>query len=299
MPSKGIQVYSYNSVPSCQIEFSVPKQTISLSNQKEFTTNHLEVDKKNLPGFFNFSGIFRFRVTKDGAEVINRWVQINTLTGNLEGGNMRDMTDQTSVIANDVIVTYLFYDSDNYGTAGLPKYDQCYVTVTPNYSQWMSTVAVQGSPYASKPFTSFVLPAAHDIGMNSMQHAEAILGNASAIFLGILKANFAVFAEIGRQTVDQVLVGLAGPIMQGLAITQKDSLSTILSTGARYFEFRPAYLHSALRAVKPIPDVLYFQHGPITGMSYEEFLYGCVDFLLKNPGMNLASSFRAEADTAR
>jgi hypothetical protein len=284
MPSKGIQVYSYNSVPNCAIEFSVPKQSLNLGVTKEFTTNHLEVDKKNIPGVFNFSGVFRFRVTQDGFELINRWVQINTLTGNMESGNLKQMTDQTSILVNDVIITYLFYDADNTGIAGLPKWDQCYVTVTPNYSNWMQGVAVQGSPYASQPFTKFILPAAHDVGMNSMQNCEAILGRASQVFLSILKANFPVFADIGRQTVDQILVGLAGPIITGLAITQKDSLSQILSTGARYFEFRPAYLHKLLRPSKPIPDVLYFQHGPITGMSYEEFLHGVVEFLLKNSG---------------
>jgi hypothetical protein len=48
----------------------------------------------------------------------------------------------------------------------------------------------------------------------------------------------------------------------------------------RYFEFRPAHLHQTLLAAgTPLPDKLYFQHGPITGMAYEEFLHGCVDFL--------------------
>jgi hypothetical protein len=70
--------------------------------------------------------------------------------------------------------------------------------------------------------------------------------------------------------------------VSGLAITQKDTLETILSIGARYFEFRPAFLHTAIRS-RSIPDVLYFSHSAIPGMPYQVFLHDTVQFLVAHP----------------
>ena len=70
--------------------------------------------------------------------------------------------------------------------------------------------------------------------------------------------------------------------MSGLAITQKDTLSTILEIGARYFEFRPAFLYKEIRG-HSIPDVLYFSHSAIPGMPYAKFLHDTVEFLVAHP----------------
>ncbi|KAF2668748.1 PLC-like phosphodiesterase [Microthyrium microscopicum] len=281
--SKGIQCYSYICAPGCQVEFSIPGHTITKTNQKEYASDHLELDKKDLKGIFNFSGIFRFRVTQNGQELANKWVQINVLTGNLETGNMKAMEDQIAIVTKDIVITYTFYDAGN-GEVGLPKWVQCMVSVSPNYSQWMTTVAAPGSSLASRPFVNFCLPSSHDIGMNSMQNSEVLLQNASTIFLSVLKMNFGVFSDISNDIVDKVLLGMAPNIIRGLAITQKDSLTNILQAGTRYFEFRPAHLYDVVRAANVMPDVLYFQHGPIPGMPYAQFLADCVSFLIKNPG---------------
>lgn len=84
-----------------------------------------------------------------------------------------------------------------------------------------------------------------------------------------------------------LVLPLVPNIIQSAAITQKDTLKTVLAVGARYFEFRPAYLHKTIRntpALGDMPDKLYFMHGPIPGMSYATFLADCVDFLARNPG---------------
>jgi hypothetical protein len=76
-------------------------------------------------------------------------------------------------------------------------------------------------------------------------------------------------------------------VIQSSSITQKDELASILAIGARYFEFRPAYLHSALRGLPQLQDIkdkLFFMHGPIPGMGYDDFLSECVKFLVHNPG---------------
>ena len=84
-------------------------------------------------------------------------------------------------------------------------------------------------------------------------------------------------------------------VIQSSSITQKDELSSILAIGVRYFEFRPAYLHSAFRglpAVVDLKDKLFFMHGPIPGMPYEDFLNDCVKFLVHNPGEILVVHLR-------
>jgi hypothetical protein len=166
MPSKGVQCYSYIAVSGCQVEFSVPGTTINRNQLRVFYSDHLEIDKEKIKGAFNFTGTFSFRVTQNGNQIATGSVDINTITGNLEAGTLKTVENQTSVVVNDTIVCYGFYDAGP-GAAGLPSSEQCYVTVTPNCSNWMGEMAPPGSAQASKPFSKLFLPAAHDIGMTA------------------------------------------------------------------------------------------------------------------------------------
>jgi hypothetical protein len=280
MPSKGVQCYSYIAVPGCEIEFSVPGTNLVRNQLRVFFNDHLEVDKKDIKGLFDFSGTFSFKVTQNGHQITVQDVKINTLTGANESGSMKTMGNQTSVVTNDVIIAYGFYDAGP-GVAGLPSSDQCWVTVTPNYSNWQGQVAPLGSGQAAKPFTKFFLPAVHDIGMNSMQNAEAVI--TSNALVDVLVQLNPVFGKIAGMMSHDAVMHIAPNIVQGLAITQKDALPTILSIGARYFEFRPAFLHKVIRPDHPIPDVLYFSHSAIPGMAYAEFLHDVVAFLVAHP----------------
>jgi len=176
MPSKGIDVYSYVAADGCQIEFSVPGATIVKDQLRVYSKDHLEVDKKNIPGQLHFSGTFAFKVNQLGKQLTYQSVEINALTGTVGESTMVTMANQTSIITDRVIICYGFYDAGP-GVAGLPRYDQCYVTVTPNYSNWMAEVSPLGSEQAEKPFSKFFLPAAHDIGMNNMQSVDAVLSS--------------------------------------------------------------------------------------------------------------------------
>jgi hypothetical protein len=299
MPSKGIQCYSYIAVPGCQIEFSVPGNTVVRNQLRSFSNDHLEVDKAKIHGTFNFTGTFSFKVTQNGNQITSESVDVNALTGALQAGTMKTMENQTSVVSNNIVVCYGFYDAGP-GVAGLPASDQCYVTVTPNYSGWMSEVAPPGSPQASEPFSKLFLPAAHDIGMNSMQSADAVLS--SSALVDVMTSINTTFAKVAGMMSHDAVMLIAPNIIRGLAITQKDTLSTILSIGARYFEFRPAYLHKVIRPDHPIPDTLYFSHSAIPGMPYELFLHGTVAFLLANPAEIVVVQLRWDgvpADCAR
>ncbi|KAH7416703.1 PLC-like phosphodiesterase [Cadophora sp. MPI-SDFR-AT-0126] len=267
MPSKGVQCYSYVCVPGCQIEFSVPGTTIVRNTQRQYISDHLEVDKKNIKGPFNFSGTFSFRVTQNGNEIANEKISINVLTGNLEGGTLKTMANQASIVRNDVIVSYGYYDAGP-GVAGLPNRDQCYVT----------------------PFSKLFLPAAHDIGMNSMQSSDAVIS--SDALVNVLTTIDPVFAKIANMMAHPAVMAIAPNIVRGLAITQKDTLPAILAIGARYFEFRPAYLHNVIRGKTAIPDVLYFSHSAIPGMPFAEFLSDVVKFLVAHPDEIVVTQLR-------
>lgn len=201
-------------------------------------------------------------------------------------GTMTTIANTHSVVHSDprIIVSYGFYEA-GHGHDILPNRHQCYVTVTPNYSDWLGQVAPIGSPQRDQPFRRLVLPAAHDVGMNSMQNSATILNHAGGAVVRTLIANEEKYTQVLADLADKLsgpAVSLIAPnIVSSLAITQKDPLPTMLALGARYFEFRPAYCHHQVR--QHLPDKLYFQHSAIPGMAYEEFLSEVVRFLVEHP----------------
>jgi len=174
MPSKGVKVYGFIAVPDCAIEYSVPGRIVKCDQLGQFFQDQLEVDKANLKGPFNFTGRFTFKVTHAGQELTNQWVDINALTGHISNGTMNALSHSSSIVHDQIIICYGLYDAGS-GQAGLPSQDQCYVTVTPNRSNWMEQLVPRGSPGIEKSFSKMVLPAVHDVGMNSLQNALALL----------------------------------------------------------------------------------------------------------------------------
>lgn len=133
---------------------------------------------------------------------------------------------------------------------------------------------------ATKPFHRVVLPSAHDIGMNSMATTLSLLEKAgTGVIKEVLGRSLPRAFDILNKVGDAGVNAIAPDIIRALAITQKDSLATILQLGARYFEFRPAKCHRQLQAVSPLDDTWYFQHGAIPGMPYAAFLADVVRFL--------------------
>jgi hypothetical protein len=277
MPSKGVLCFAYIAVNGVEIEFSVPNQSITKREQQRYTRDQLEIDKKNL-GTFDFGGRFSFKVRRDGRELTNQWVDVNVLTGGLENGTMKDMEQTPSIFKEDLIIVYGFYDAGP-GTAGLPKQHQCYVTVTKNNSDWMRDLAPPNSAKADKPFNRMVLPSSHDIGMNSMQTAQAMLQRSGTEIIKQVLGTVPNGLSILNKISDSAINAIAPDIIRGLAITQKDTLPTILALGARYFEFRPAKCLRKMQSVSPLEDTWYFQHGAIPGMLYKQFLNDIVTFL--------------------
>jgi hypothetical protein len=278
MPSKGVRCFTYIAVDGVEIEYTVPKQSVKLSSQRQFLHDHLEVESSNLP-HFKFTGNFEFIVRQHGQELTKQWVAINSMTGKLEDGTMVNMDQTPSIFANDLIITYGFYDAGP-GLAELPKQHQCYVTVSKNYENWMRDVIPQGSEKSHRPFHKMVLPSSHDIGMNNMSSSLSLLKNAgTGVIKEVLGRSLPHALSIINKVGDGAINRIAPDIIRALAITQKDTLDTILKIGARYFEFRPAKCHRQMQKVSSLEDTWYFQHGAIPGMPYRVLLDHIIRFL--------------------
>lgn len=287
MPSKGIDVYSYISAPDCTVQFSVPGTTITHDSSANFTTQHLEVEHDKLPSELSFVGRFSWSVFVGDTQIDTAYNDINTLTGNLAGGDMRETVLQQSRIFEDqgVIVNYGFYQA-GHGEAGLTNHNQCYVTVVPlaPHVGWMGQLAPRGSSEAQKPFSRFVLAAPHDDGMNSMQSVEAVLQNCrDEKLVAELEKHIPAVKWLSEHMSHKIMVHMLPNIIYGVAITQKDTIPTLLALGARYFEFRPADL---MPAFQDAPELMkgkpHFQHACIPGLAFEEFLHDLSVFLDDN-----------------
>lgn len=284
MPSKGVQVYAYIAVPGCSIELSVPGQTVTVNELKQFWNTDMEVDALAIRSLFDKRGRFSFKVFQNGNLVTEQWINVNAITGNASGGTMESIANTPSVFhGDDLVVCYGFYEAGE-GHRVLPNRDQCYITVAPNFADWIGRAAPPGSDLETKPFTRLVLPAAHDVGMNSLQNSDAVLRKTGGAVVGTLIDDNALLARITDAASGGAIALLAPNIIASLALTQKDSLDAMLRIGARYFEFRPAHLHRALVPTRTLPDRLYFQHSAIPGMAYDAFLAGVVAFLRAHPG---------------
>lgn len=116
------------------------------------------------------------------------------------------------------------------GIAGLPNADQAWVTIVPNLANWMGDLAPHNSAQANQAFAQFVLAAAHDAGMNTMDGIYLITGGAC---LAVLIAVLSVLLPIpGLEAL--LLAGDSPKIMLDLAMTQKESTTSMLNMGVRY-----------------------------------------------------------------
>jgi hypothetical protein len=147
MPSKGISVYSYTSVADIAIEFTVPNGRIVNTSADNFSCRDLEVDSKNIRGVTDFTGQFKWSVLQNGIELASAYNNINSLSGRLEGGTMTKTEGCLSVVKDDLIITYGFYDA-GVGLVGLPSKDQCWVSRL--HQSYLSSAAIKAENLMKK-----------------------------------------------------------------------------------------------------------------------------------------------------
>ena len=102
MPSKGVDVYSYVSLPNANVGFSVPGRTLPRNYSNNYTSDHLEVEyaDTNIIG----DGEFKWEVHRE-ATIASRSVRINALTGSMSGEHLIPL-DTPAIFGDDFCVCY-------------------------------------------------------------------------------------------------------------------------------------------------------------------------------------------------
>lgn len=145
--------------------------------------------------------------------------------------------------------------------------DQLYVNIAPDQSSWMGTIP------SSTPFWAMCLPGAHDAGMNTVQGLDLIKNNPTllGIIMGILGPTLGGFVE---SKFEDYAIWLGG-------LTQKDSITTMLAMGIRFFDVRPGFSPQEL-VNAGLTDIRH-QHSVLPGALYLDILTEILQFLSTHP----------------
>jgi hypothetical protein len=273
MVSKGVDYYGYINQDQFSVAFSGPDVGSTLTKANNFTQQNLQIESGNIPGAGNYTGKYQWTALATGT-VASAYNNINSLTGNLEGGTMTVMLQTPSLFTQGSTVCYGFYDAGP-GTSGLTDQDQSYVYFTDNMSNWMTylTTHYQGTA-GSKPFYDCVLAGAHDAGMFTLDTVNQILASSEGeAFLAALVLLIPLFGGIAAAE--------APTAITNFALTQKDDIIAMLNVGVRYFDFRPGTLYPAFAGFS---SARYHQHLMIPGYPYIAFLEDILTWLMANPG---------------
>jgi hypothetical protein len=272
--SKGVDFYTFASGPAFGVQVTAPATVRNSGPGQNFAHQNLQIDSSNIPGWFNYTGTLSWSATGNSATVGTGFELINSFTGQTEGGTMSVMLNTPSSTGPGFALSYGFYDAGSGIGTPLTNQDQLYVYVSDNYSSWMGDLVNAFPQAGERPFQQFALPGAHDAGMFTMSTVQGILNSPYAqALLGAL------------EVLSPVLVGVAMAVapraITNLAITQKDTITTMLSMGIRYFDFRPGTLAPQIAAFNP--GVRYHQHAVIPGYPYISFLQDVLVWLHAHP----------------
>ncbi|WEK00470.1 MAG: hypothetical protein P0Y59_01895 [Candidatus Sphingomonas phytovorans] len=268
MVAKGIDYYLYSDSEDLRTDLGVPKIPRSHGPEANFKRNNFQVQSGNIPDPVNYTGRLEWVTTDRGKEMIRQWQNISSLDGNLKTGTMHTMFKTPPRIGNPTVCWGL-YDAGSGKVSGMTNQHQLYVYATRDQRRWMGDLAKRNPHVARGPFARFALPGSHDAGMFDMRAVRKILHNPAFVI--------ALGAHMG------VAAALLGPrAIANLAMTQKDDIRTQLDIGTRYFDFRPGWMHPAIRPF--FGNTLYHQHGLVPGYPYVDFLVDVLRWLEANPG---------------
>ncbi|WP_257829926.1 hypothetical protein [Burkholderia glumae] len=280
MTTKGVDYYFYiASLPGTSITFSAtdagaskPKFTdIMNSDSARWGTGNVQIGVAGV-GIY---GEVKWSLYTN--PVIERRAKINPLTGNLGGGSLADMMKTSSYTGGGLNVSYGFYDA-GVGVGDLTNQDQVYCYFTGSMQNWMGDLVAQDASVNDAPFSSFVLPGAHDAGTFDLSAVKGLLaagGAATTAFMSLLGPGAVLGAAVAGLTAAQATTAITN-----LAVTQKDDISTMLNLGCRYFDFRPGMLPKALQG---FDGGIYHIHTAIPGYGYKAFLVDVLNWLQANP----------------
>lgn len=285
-PQKSVDYLAFVGDPAFDVVFTKPakdgKSTASYTAKYRkdygFTVNtDVAISTNDVAG--TDSGRWQWTAHYNGQAVASAFWDINPITGAMEAdlaGSPWDMMSATSSSGKGWAVSYGFYDSSSGWAGDLTNHDQSYVYVTPSTETVMADVtSMNGGAMSSRPLSAFVLAGAHDAGTYDVSAMRTICGDAtlSKSFRQMMQdyAEQGLLASLGTGIVGllaSIDPGDTLKIVQDLAVTQKDDVTTMLSLGVRYFDFRPGYCAPAIRT----DDAIYHQHTCIPGAKLQDFL---------------------------
>lgn len=295
MASKGIDLYVYlNSSQPAALQYSHPMGGHTIGTQYTnpwypiITPISFEMDSKDQSWFV---GTFSWNALWNGNTVATADVSIDTVTGNITDGSLQNMMNTPSVVDpnNGWAVSYGFYDASTGETGDQTNRDQAYVYITAGMATWMGDLVAAHPNAAQQPFANFCLPGAHDCGMCDMtevnnympliQDVAGLAGPALGVVGTVSTWNLVVGALLAL-VLPALAPSMVPKAVRNIAFTQKDTISTMLNLGIRFFDFRPGYLWSFI----PGADAgIYHQHSFIPGLSYTSFITQIVGWLVAHP----------------
>ncbi|MEO6702829.1 MAG: hypothetical protein ABI140_13510 [Jatrophihabitantaceae bacterium] len=175
MTSKGVEYTFYVGNLPAGIEVEAvdagaekPKLRVYVNGTGQWVTGNVQIgiDGLGLTG--------RFSWESDTTPVYKGIADINPITGNATGGNLIDMMNTPSHTDGGIDISYGFYDAGP-GIGDLTNQDQAYSYFTLSQETWMGDLASAYSQVGSAPFSSFVLPGAHDCGTFDLSTVKDIL----------------------------------------------------------------------------------------------------------------------------
>lgn len=280
--SKGVDYYGFvsNSInETFQLAFQKPTSlgtsttTISIPGENGIISGNLQIAESDI-GITSHTGRFQWSLAAGShltgySPIANAYAEIAPSTGSIGASTLTNMLKTPSLINSQYAVSYGFYDS-SFGAGSMTNQDQSYVYATPSQANWMGSIASQ---VGSSPFSSFVLPGAHDAGMFDTT-CLLTLQNSDA-FLNVM----GTAAGIGVAAAQALAPDVITRIVINMAFTQKDTIATMLNLGVRYFDFRPGYCMTDTQATGP----LFHQHNFIPGYAFMSFLSDIITWLDNNP----------------
>lgn len=278
MSEKSIDSYTYLGALTSEQTATSKKMTFSLGDQSitfdslynmEKTTQSMTLSEQGGTTEYSWAAASSAGSTKSKNN------SLNNSNGLVAGGEMTDMMNMPSIIGADYAISYGFYDAA-VELGNLLKDHQCYAYYTDSQKNWMQHI-VGGN---SIPFHQFVLPGVHDAGMNTLATCAGILKQAPVAKVEKALNKICPALHLGTDIVNEALLAI-----RNIAITQKDTFTTMLDLGIRYFDFRPGKLQKEIQSLAPeiAPDTLFHQHNFIPGAKYEDFLTEVLSWLKTNP----------------
>ncbi|GFM82717.1 hypothetical protein PSCICN_34090 [Pseudomonas cichorii] len=278
-PGKGVDYYAYVETNDFTTLFQQPTdwgdKTASYQLDTPNTMQHgnLQISESDI-GYLSHTGRYSWHLSKNQKPIADKYADIAPFTGNLGDTTMGNMLQTPSLFGQGWAISYGFYDSGS-GSGGLTNQDQSYVYATGDMSGWMGDLAnSMGAALKEKPFSTFVLPGAHDAGMFDPTLITKLLDDAEFVstLASLLPPPIGPIAFIASLSKPNALRAIIN-----LAFTQKDNITAQLNLGTRYFDFRPGYCY------QNITDGIYHQHTLIPGYSYQNFLEDVLNWLAQHP----------------